>query len=101
MDAPASVLATAKHYVGDGGTTGGDEKGNTEIDEAELRAVRLPPFQAAIERGVGSVMISYSSWNDVKMDAHQRPPVDVLPTAKAGGFQPALTPVEVPASRTA
>ncbi|TDD38239.1 glycoside hydrolase family 3 protein [Saccharopolyspora elongata] len=67
LDGPASVLATAKHYVGDGGTTGGDDQGNTEIDEAELRAVHLPPFQAAIERGVGSVMISYSSWNGVKM----------------------------------
>lgn len=61
------MLATAKHYVGDGGTTGGDDQGNTEIDEAELRVVHLPPFQAAIERGVGSVMISYSSWSDVKM----------------------------------
>ncbi|MEV0705777.1 glycoside hydrolase family 3 protein [Saccharopolyspora sp. NPDC050389] len=67
LDGPASVLATAKHYVGDGGTTGGDDQGNTEIDEAELRAVHLPPFQAAIERGAGSVMISYSSWNGVKM----------------------------------
>ncbi|MGW5647426.1 glycoside hydrolase family 3 protein [Saccharopolyspora sp. NPDC003752] len=67
LDGPASVLATAKHYVGDGGTTGGDDQGNTEIDEAGLRAVHLPPFQAAIERGVGSVMISYSSWNGVKM----------------------------------
>ncbi|MEV6233059.1 glycoside hydrolase family 3 protein [Saccharopolyspora shandongensis] len=67
LDGPASVLATAKHYVGDGGTTDGDDQGNTEIDEAELRAVHLPPFQAAIERGVGSVMISYSSWNGVKM----------------------------------
>ncbi|SDY45314.1 beta-glucosidase [Saccharopolyspora shandongensis] len=67
LDGPASVLATAKHYVGDGGTTGGDDQGNTEVDEAGLRAVHLPPFQAAIERGVGSVMISYSSWNGVKM----------------------------------
>ncbi|PKW17152.1 glycoside hydrolase family 3 protein [Saccharopolyspora spinosa] len=67
LDGPASVLATAKHYVGDGGTTGGDDQGNTEIDEVELRAVHLPPFRAAIKRGVGSVMISYSSWNDVKM----------------------------------
>ncbi|MCI2423113.1 glycoside hydrolase family 3 C-terminal domain-containing protein [Saccharopolyspora sp. K220] len=67
LDAPGSVLATAKHYVGDGGTTGGDDQGNTEVSEQELRAVHLPPFQAALERGVGSVMISYSSWNGAKL----------------------------------
>jgi beta-glucosidase len=69
LDRPGSVLATAKHYVGDGGTTGGVNEGNTEIGEQELRAIHLPPFKAAIERGVGSVMISYSSWNGVKMHA--------------------------------
>jgi beta-glucosidase len=31
----------------------------------------LPPFQAAVQRGVGSIMISYSSWNGVKMHGHQ------------------------------
>ncbi|MBE8520790.1 glycoside hydrolase family 3 C-terminal domain-containing protein [Amycolatopsis sp. H6(2020)] len=63
------VMATAKHYVGDGGTTGGVNEGNTEIGEQELRAIHLPPFRAAVQRGVGSVMISYSSWNSVKMHA--------------------------------
>ncbi|MET9000578.1 glycoside hydrolase family 3 N-terminal domain-containing protein [Amycolatopsis sp. NPDC004169] len=69
LDRPGSVLATAKHYVGDGGTTGGVNEGNTEISEQELRAIHLPPFRAAVRRGVGSVMISYSSWNGVKMHA--------------------------------
>jgi beta-glucosidase len=69
LDRPGSVLATAKHYVGDGGTTGGVNEGNAEIGEQELRAIHLPPFKAAIQRGVGSVMISYSSWNGVKMHA--------------------------------
>ncbi|SEB32291.1 beta-glucosidase [Amycolatopsis tolypomycina] len=63
------VLATAKHYVGDGGTTGGVNEGNTELGEQELRAIHLPPFEAAVRRGVGSVMISYSSWNGVKLHA--------------------------------
>jgi beta-glucosidase len=66
-----SVLATAKHYVGDGGTTGGVNAGNTELSEADLRAIHLPPFQAAVARNVGSVMISYSSWNGLKMHANQ------------------------------
>ncbi|UOZ10236.1 glycoside hydrolase family 3 N-terminal domain-containing protein [Amycolatopsis sp. WQ 127309] len=69
LDQPGSVMATAKHYVGDGGTTGGVNEGNTEISEQELRAIHLPPFKAAVDRGVGSVMISYSSWNGVKMHA--------------------------------
>jgi beta-glucosidase len=71
LGGPASVLATAKHYVGDGGTTGGDDQGDTELSEAELRAIHLPPFQAAVQRGVGSVMISYSSWNGVKLHGNQ------------------------------
>ncbi len=66
LSAPGSVMATAKHYVGDGGTTGGVDQGNTQLSEAELRAIHLPPFQAAVQRGVGSMMISYSSWNGVK-----------------------------------
>ncbi|MFI9168341.1 glycoside hydrolase family 3 N-terminal domain-containing protein [Streptomyces lincolnensis] len=74
----ASVLATAKHYLGDGGTTGGVDQGNTELSEAELRAVHLPPFQEAVRRGVGSVMLSYSSWNGVRSHAHKYLVTDVL-----------------------
>ncbi|MBM0259327.1 glycoside hydrolase family 3 protein [Micromonospora sp. 4G55] len=71
LGGPTSVLATAKHYLGDGGTTGGDDQGDTALSEAQLRAIHLPPFQAAVQRGVGSVMISYSSWNGVKLHGHQ------------------------------
>jgi beta-glucosidase-like glycosyl hydrolase len=63
-------LATAKHYVGDGGTTGGVDQGNTQLSESDLRAIHLPPFQAAVQRGVGAVMISFSSWNGVKMHSN-------------------------------
>ncbi len=69
LNGPASILATAKHYVGDGGTTGGTDQGDTQLSEAELRAIHLPPFREAVARGVGSVMISYSSWNGQKMHA--------------------------------
>jgi beta-glucosidase len=65
------VLATAKHYLGDGGTTNGTDQGNTELTEADLRAIHLPPFQAAVQRNVGSVMISYNSWNGTKLHGHQ------------------------------
>ncbi len=66
LGATTSVLATAKHFIGDGGTTGGVDQGNTQITLDELRKNHLPPFQAAIAHGVGSVMISFNSWNGVK-----------------------------------
>ena len=64
---PASVLACAKHFIGDGGTTDGIDQGNTVGDEAALRKLFLPPYVAAIKAGVGSIMVSYNSWNGEKM----------------------------------
>jgi beta-glucosidase len=68
-----SVLATAKHYIADGGTAFGTgssgyliDQGDAQITEAQLRAIHLPPYQNAVAAGVGSVMVSYSSWNGVK-----------------------------------
>lgn len=68
---PTSVLACAKHFIGDGGTANGIDQGNTICDEATLRELYLPPYAAAIRAGVGSVMASYSSWNGEKMHANK------------------------------
>lgn len=65
-----TVLACAKHFVGDGGTTNGDDQGNTEVDWQTLLDIHMPGYLAAIEEGVGSIMISYSSWNGLKMHGH-------------------------------
>jgi len=78
LSQPGSILATAKHWVGDGGTTGGDDQGNTQISEAELRRLHIPPYIDAIQKGVGSVMISYSSWNGQKLHGHKYLITDVL-----------------------
>ncbi|MDL4774927.1 glycoside hydrolase family 3 protein [Actinomadura xylanilytica] len=78
LGGPASVLATAKHYMGDGGTIGGKDQGDTRLSEAELREIHLPPFKAAVDRGAGSVMISYSSWNGVKLHGDRYLITDVL-----------------------
>ncbi|MGC9671499.1 glycoside hydrolase family 3 N-terminal domain-containing protein [Planosporangium sp. 12N6] len=78
LSAPAVVLATAKHYLGDGGTTGGRDQGDTQLSEQDLRAIHLPPFKAAVDRGVGAVMVSYSSWNGVKMHGNRYLITDVL-----------------------
>ena len=66
-----SVLACAKHFLGDGGTLDGIDQGNTVCDEATLRKIHLPGYAAAIKAGVGSVMVSYSSWNGQKMHGNK------------------------------
>ncbi len=86
LDDPTTVLATPKHYVGDGGTawgtsTTGDyqiDQGVTQVDEASLRAVHLPPFVRAIEEGAESIMVSFSSWGGMKMHAQRYLITDVL-----------------------
>ena len=59
--APNAILACAKHFVGDGGTTGGKDQGDTAASDEELRQIHLPGYRAAIAAGVGSIMISYNS----------------------------------------
>jgi beta-glucosidase len=78
LNSPTSILACAKHYLGDGATTGGRDQGNAEVDEQTLRALHLPGYVAAIEAGAGSIMVSYSSWNGQKMHGHKYLLTDVL-----------------------
>ncbi len=68
---PGRIVACAKHYIGDGGTYSGIDRGNTVIDEAGLRQIHLPGYVEAIEAGVGSVMISYNSWNGEYCHGHE------------------------------
>jgi len=97
LSSPLSILACAKHYVGDGGTSpraAGPEgvapagpgasarlrldQGDTRLDEATLRRIHLPGYIAAIRAGVGSIMPSYSSWNGVKCSASKRLLTEIL-----------------------
>ncbi len=73
-----SILACAKHYLGDGGTFNGVDQGNTIDNEATIRKLFLPPYIAAIKAGVGSVMASYSSINGEKMHGNKYWLTDVL-----------------------
>lgn len=66
LGTPNALLACAKHFLGDGGTLNGHDQGNAVMTEDELREIHLPPYESAIDAGVGSVMISFSSWNGVK-----------------------------------
>jgi beta-glucosidase len=67
---PFTVLANAKHYLGDGGTMNGVNAGDTSGDETALRALHLTPYQAVVNAGVGSIMASYSSWQGTRMHAN-------------------------------
>ena len=80
-----SVLACAKHYVGDGNTvfgTGGNnykiDRGDVILDESELRSKYIKPFKESIKQGVGSIMISYNSWQGKKLHGHKYLINDVL-----------------------
>lgn len=75
---PGSVLACAKHFVGDGGTQNGIDQGNTLVDEATLRTMHLAPYLPSLKAGAGSVMISFSSWNGAKMHGNKHLITDVL-----------------------
>ncbi|CAI0433101.1 unnamed protein product [Linum tenue] len=65
------VAACAKHFVGDGGTVKGINENNTIIDWNGLRRIHMPAYFASIVKGVSTVMVSYSSWNGVRMHANR------------------------------
>jgi beta-glucosidase len=80
---PVHVLACAKHYVGDGGTSwnssphlasqgGRLDQGDTRLSEAELRRIHLAGYPRAIAAGVGTIMPSYNSWNGEKASGSKR-----------------------------
>jgi len=73
------ALATAKHFIGDGGTIWGSsrteryklDQGNMQVPEETLRKLFLPPYQSAVDAGAMNVMTSFSSWKGTKMHAEQ------------------------------
>jgi beta-glucosidase len=74
----ASVLATAKHYLGDGSTDFGKEGGRTSLPPGEVSERLLPPYRAAVSEGVGAVMMSFNSMGGKTMHAHRELIMDTL-----------------------
>ena len=70
LDAPDSIAATAKHYVGYGAAEGGRDYNTTEISEQTLRQVYLPPFRAAVDAGTATIMSAFNAINGVPASAH-------------------------------
>lgn len=73
----AHVLATPKHFLGDGGTAGHDQ-GNNTASERQLRDIDAAGYQAAILAGAQTVMASYSSWQGMKMHGNHALLTEVL-----------------------
>ena len=81
---PSRVVATAKHFVGDGGTVLGTgvtvpdgstypfDRGDVPLTEEELRRIHMEGYVSAVAAGVGTLMPSYSSWNGVKCSGSRR-----------------------------
>ncbi len=66
----STVAATAKHFIGDGATDGGVEGGNSTMSDEVMREIYLPPYAAAVNEGVASIMLGFNSFNGINMHQH-------------------------------
>jgi beta-glucosidase len=69
---PTSMLATAKHFVAYGAAEAGRDYNTVDVSERTLREVYLPPFRAAVEAGVDSIMPGFNELAGTPMHAHRR-----------------------------
>ena len=72
------VVATAKHWVGDGGTDRGIDQGDNRASEADMRDIHAAGYPPAITAGVQTVMASFNSWHGIKMHGNGAMLTDVL-----------------------
>jgi beta-glucosidase len=61
------VVATAKHYIGDGGTDGGIDQGDNSSTEQQLLDIHAQGYLSALEAGVQTVMATFNSWRGQKV----------------------------------
>lgn len=69
LNAPTSMLATAKHYLCYGAAEGGRDYNTVDVSERTLREVYLPPFEAALKAGAGSVMVAFNEIGGIPSSA--------------------------------
>ena len=81
------VIASVKHFLGDGGTTNGKDQGDTKISEADLVRIHAAGYPPAIAAGAQTAMASFNSVNGEKMHGHKPYLTDALKGRMAfGGF---------------
>ena len=85
LDAPDSIAACAKHFVGYGAAEGGRDYNSVEISEHTLRQFYLPPFHAAVEEGAATIMSAFNSLNAVPASANPFTLTQIL--RREWGFQ--------------
>lgn len=73
-----TIAATVKHFIADGATQGGVEGGNAIMTDQVMRETYLPPYTAAVNKGVASVMVGFNSYNSLNMHQHTHLVTDVL-----------------------
>ena len=78
LGTPDRVLASAKHFAGYGAADGGRDYDPVFLSDAQLYNVYLPPFKAAVDAGVGSVMSAYMDLNNVPAAGNKWLLTDVL-----------------------
>ena len=71
LNDPRSLAACAKHYVGYGAAEGGRDYNTVDMSERQLREVYLPPFHAAVDEGVATLMSAFNSLSGVPASANQ------------------------------
>ncbi|WP_419756132.1 glycoside hydrolase family 3 protein [Brevundimonas sp.] len=76
--AAGHIAGSAKHFLADGGTTGGKDQGDYAGSEQEMIRTHLSGYPQAIDAGVLSIMASFSSWNGVKHSGNETILTDVL-----------------------
>lgn len=75
---PQSLVACVKHFVGYGAAEGGRDYNSAEIPEDTLREIYLPPFHAAVQAGVGTLMSAFEDLNDVPASANYHTLTQIL-----------------------
>lgn len=75
---PEHVLATAKHFIADGGTLNGEDQGNFIGTERQLRDIHAQGYLAALDAGVQTVMATFNSWNGIRVHGSEYLLTDVL-----------------------
>ncbi|MBV9623856.1 MAG: beta-glucosidase BglX [Acidobacteria bacterium] len=78
MADPDRVIACAKHYVAYGATEGGRDYNTVDISEKLLREMYLPPFRAAVDAGVGTLMSAFNDLNGVPATANRHTLTEIL-----------------------
>lgn len=73
-----NIIATAKHFIGDGGTVNGKDRGDNVCSEDELISIHAAGYIAALDAGVQTVMASYSSWQGKMLHENRYLLTDVL-----------------------